>query len=242
VKRRESDRVPLVLVALALAVALQTSPTTRLDEGIALYGQLEFERATIVFQRLALEPDLTPQTRASVFLWLGLAYGQLGDLDSARQAFARAMLNDATMAAPPDTPPELAAMIEEERAKKSTSRPAVAPASPASPAPPDFMPHDEPAPAAAPAAAPVPAATPSMSGMTWAAVGAGIGAVTLAGGATVLGLAGARQYEVANDLSLDASTALAAYDESVLLGTGAVVLGSAAVVATGAAVAFFVLE
>ena len=77
-----------------------------------------------------------------------------------------------------------------------------------------------------------------MDGMTWAAVGAGIGA----GGAVVLGLAGARQYDVANDLSVDASTALAAYDESVMLGTGAVVLGGAAVVATGAAVVFFVLE
>ena len=217
------------MLALALALAL-AGP---LDEGVALYQSLEFEKATIFFQKVALASDTAPATRAEAFLWLGLAYGQLGDTDSARDSFHRAMVSDDTQKAPPDTPPALATMLEEERRAVMAAKPA-----PPKPKPPTTTPKPPQTTTAAPAHTDPPAGTSLNVAALWSGIGAGVlGLAALGAGGFALD-----QLAFSYDETVPAKPALAAYDTAVTCGVLAGALGGAAVVAGGVSALLFAVE
>lgn len=215
---------------IALALAVFFAGAEPLDDGIALYQSLEFERAAIQFQGVVLDPAASPTLRAQAAMWAGLSLGQLGDVEGARRAFALAVANDAGVEAPPGAPPALCAILEEERTAAAARPP---------PAPPP--PPDEPAP---PVAAPEqPGPEPTVNGAAdWPAIGSGVAAGALGAAAVAAGVYGAVQYATSADPMVPAGPALAAYDAAVAAGWAAAGLGGVAVVAGGVAAALFLLE
>jgi hypothetical protein len=217
-------------MAFALAFALTAAPPSspKLAEGMALYQSLEFEKATIVLQKLVLDTSAPVADRAEAFLWLGLAYGQLGDTDGARDALHRALALDATLNAPPDSPPALLAMLEDERARVA----ATPPPPPPEPPPATTTIHEVARPAH-------PSNGSALGTAAWSST---IGAGVLASAALVVGGIGAYQLSIAYDLSVPAKPALQAYATATTCGIAAGVLGGAAILAGGAGAALFALE
>lgn len=197
---------------LALVLLLSCA-APKLDAGIAMYNQLEFEKATIAFQQLVIDPDVVGRDRAQAFMWLGLSYGQLGDTDSARQSFHRGLVADATLATPPDTPPALLTIFEEERKNVAALQKPVEVIKPPQPPP----------------------APPPTPGPNVALIGASVGAGVLAVAAIGVGGYGVQQLLHSEDLDVPAREAITSYDTSVKCGIAAGVLGGVAAVAGGLA-------
>lgn len=222
--------VALLLVAICAGAA-------PLGDGVALYQSLEFERAAIHFQGIALDVSASPADRAQAAVWAGLSLGQLGDVDGARRAFALAVATDLQVEAPVDAPPALRAMLDEERAAAAARAAAVAP-------PPDPLP---PTPVQDPPPDPIgntPPAPPAKSSPTvdWPAIGTGAVAGVLVVAAVGAGVYGAARYASSADPNVPARPAFEAYDQSVVAGWTAVGLGSGAAVVGGVATVLFVLE
>ena len=209
------------LIASLRSAAPPAAPGS-IDEGIALYQSLQFEKATIAFQRLVLKGDVPPPTKAQAFLWLGLSYGQLGDTDAAKSSFQSAMDIDTTLKPPDDTPPALLTMLEQERTA------AQARAAPTTELIPTLVKDPPP---------PPPSTTPNI-----AAIGSGIGAGVLAIAAIGVGGFGAEELVKSYDINTTPRDSLSAYDNAVTCGVVAGILGSVAAVAGGVSAVMFVLE
>lgn len=76
---------PLALLVLIASASLAEDPDYR--TAIELYENVEFEQALFRFQSAAVRPDLNDAERAELFLWIGLCYGNIGDLESAERQF-----------------------------------------------------------------------------------------------------------------------------------------------------------
>ncbi|MBI1949178.1 MAG: hypothetical protein HYS27_26050 [Deltaproteobacteria bacterium] len=220
------------MLAISLTLLCAAAP---LDEGMALYRSLEFERAAILFQGVALDAEAPAQERAQAAMWAGLSLGQLGDVEGARKSFALAVVTDPQVAAPADAPPALAAILEEERAAAAARAPAVLPPTLTPPVPAEPPPDvTGPAPTAAPGARTAPT--------DWPAIGTGAAAGVLVVAAAATGVYGAVQYATSADPTVPARPAFEAYDASVVAGWAAAALGGAAAVAGGVATALFLIE
>ena len=101
------------LLALWLLAAPPAVEDPAFLEGQELYRQLEFEKATIAFQKVALDPGLSPEEQARVLTWVALCYAQLGDFDGARESLAQAVLRDRDVELAPDAPPKVRALLDE---------------------------------------------------------------------------------------------------------------------------------
>ncbi len=219
---------------IALALAVLCVGAEPLDDGIAIYQSLEFERAAIHFQGMVLDPSIPPKLRAQAAMCAGLSLGQLGDVEGARRSFSLAVTNDREVVPPPGAPPALCAILEEERAA-ATARPRPAP-----PAPPDAaasVASQPPPPDEAP-----PPILPHTAGADWPAIGSGVAAGALTVAAVAAGVYGAVQYATSADPTVPARPAFAAYDAAVAAGWAAAGLGGVAVVAGGVSAVLFALE
>lgn len=207
---------------LALFFASLCATAAPLADGVALYQGLEFERAAIHFQGMVLDTTVPAGERAQAAMWAGLSLGQLGDVEGARKAFALAVSTDPQVRAPPDAPPALRAILEEERARAPAAPPIESPV--ATPPP------------------PTPAPPVVDDGPDVAAIGAGVAAGVLVVAAAGAGLYGAMRYATAADPTVPARPAFEAYDASVIAGWTALALGGGAAVAGGVSAALFLVE
>lgn len=135
--------------ALWLAVALTISGAVfaPLDddpnfiEAQKLYEELEFEQAIFRLQAAALVPGRPAHEQARVFVWLGICYGQSGNVASARRAFADAVRADVAVALPVTVAPELEELLvavretEEQKQQLEKAQRTQGPQEPIAPAP-----------------------------------------------------------------------------------------------------------
>lgn len=112
-----------VAVTLSGAVFAPLEDDSNFVEAQQLYEDLEFEQAIFRLQAAALVPGRPAYEQARIFVWLGICYGQSGDVSSARRAFADAVRADVDVALPVTVAPELEELLvavrEAEREKKS---------------------------------------------------------------------------------------------------------------------------
>lgn len=130
--RRRHARCP---VALAPAPVGATSPA--FDEGRRLYFDLEYELAVFRSRDAVRDTELAPKDRALALAWLGLAYSQVAEMESAKEAFVEAVRLDPEVALPKDAspPPKALQLLEEARREALAARepppPTTAPEEPA---------------------------------------------------------------------------------------------------------------
>jgi tetratricopeptide (TPR) repeat protein len=243
--------------ALALVVLIASAPLTEDPDyttAIQLYQNVEFEQALFRFQSAAIKPGLNDAERAELFLWIGLCYGNIGDLESAERQFRDGLKLFPSAPLPqPNTSPIIIDLFK--RVKDEVNKAAAA--TPADPAPPDKAPDDAPDSTTTGDAGGDPtdsdAATGEGGGLPWLLMGGGgvaaAGVVLLvAAGAT----AGASYVVFSQGLALGDDPTVYGSDikslelmANVLLGSaaGMAALGLLVVVAGGAtAGASFALE
>jgi len=218
----------LPLLALALAAA-PIADDESFQTALALYEDLEFEQAILRLQSIAIRKGIEPQDQATVLVWLGVTYGQTGDLTAARENFGLAFMQDINIQLPVRVSPDLNKIFRDEHTL-AESRAAAATEEPANPTPePDPAPavvDPEPAPAEE---------TGGMAGLYW-----GIGGTALAGGlvATAAGVGlGAWSYLSITEAADPAVTQKAAsdlVDTANMALIGAAVSGTLGVVLLGA--------
>lgn len=220
--------LPLVLALAAAPIA--EDPT--FQKALALYEDLEFEQAILQFQALAIRTDLEKDEKAQVLMWLGVSYGQTGNLDAARQHFALALAEDPDAQVPVRVSPDLNEIVQEERKKAEEQAAANPPDEPPDDPPPD----DPPPPKDPPDDAP-----PDEGGLgaVWWTVG-GVGLLGGALAAVAAGSLGAWSFvmisEAANPV-VPQRSAKELQDSANLALTGAIISGSVAVVLFGAGAA-----
>jgi len=206
-----------VLTALPLVAAIAAAPALADNadfvEGMRLYNDFEFEKASFRFRVAARSVILPPGEVAQANLWLGLALGQAGDDISARAAFVDALRLDEGLALPEDAPPTLRPIFSDARA--------AAFAAAASPAPGELHPPP-------PAAEPGP---PTLSPITIAGLSLiGAGVLVIAGGIGT-GVYAVAQADAARQQHFqeDANAAEAAADGTAQLANLLFVVGGATV-------------
>jgi len=186
-------------------------------------GKVSLRSALVAIETLArvrgiavVFGDLEAPARASALVWVGVCRASLGDEDTAREDFTRALLLDANVSYPAQAPPKIEALFREVR----SAMPAALPESPA---------REPPATVAPPAASPLPAV---------ATVALGVTAATALAGGALLALAGLATAERSQQAELFVDEVKAAVDEANLELGGAAALGAAgAALAVGAGVA-----
>jgi hypothetical protein len=99
-----------------------TAPQDKLEQGIGLYGSLEFDRALLAIQDAVNEPRPLPEL-ARAALYLGLIYMQLGDEATARTFLTVALSYDAGIQLPAGTSPKIAAAFDEIAGRLQFARP-----------------------------------------------------------------------------------------------------------------------
>ena len=97
----------LAALSLALALSLQVPPPSspEFEEGKRLYFDLEYELAVFRFRNAARNVDVTDEQRALAYAWLGLAYAQVAEMESARESFLEAAKLDPDVVLPKDASP-----------------------------------------------------------------------------------------------------------------------------------------
>lgn len=152
---------------LALSFAAQGPASPDFQEGRRLYFDLEYELAVFRFRAAARDEGMPAPQRALVHAWLGLAYAQVAEMQSARESFADALALDPEVALPSEAspPPKALELLEEARVEARLSA--------NGPTPQD--PRDPPSPASEPTAAE-------------AGAGFGLGALLMTGGGLTAGL------------------------------------------------------
>jgi tetratricopeptide (TPR) repeat protein len=105
-----------VLLALLLAAGVPLDEDESFRAGLSAFKELRLQEAALSFQRVALDDSRAPHERARVQMWLGATYGQLGDLQRARAAFAFAFALSPDAMLPVRVSPKVTAVLEEERA------------------------------------------------------------------------------------------------------------------------------
>ncbi|MBI1946692.1 MAG: hypothetical protein HYS27_13425 [Deltaproteobacteria bacterium] len=203
----------MITIAALLALALPLGEDPAFAEGRRLYEESEYEQAIFRLQEAALVADREPTDRATVFLWLGLAYAGFGDVAAARRAFGDALRLEPTLAPPVEISPKVADEIEAVRSEVAAERavlraPATGPPTPTPDAPGDEHP--------------------------WGLVAglAGMGAVSVVAGGVAVGFA-MQNHGIVNDLETFQDDAARAQDERdaqvivavVLFGAGTALLG-----------------
>jgi tetratricopeptide (TPR) repeat protein len=142
----------LLAASLALLMAAQpASPEQNFEEGKRLYFDLEYELAVFRFRDAARTADWEPGKRAVAYAWLGLAYAQIAELSSAKEAFSEAVKLDANIAlAEEASPPPKAVQLMQEAKQEVANAPPPPPPPPddgggaTPPAPPPPPTHSEP--------------------------------------------------------------------------------------------------
>lgn len=216
------------VLALGLALAPPLAEDPVFLEGQRLYRDLEFDQAIFRFEEAARVIDREPKERARAFAWLGLAYAQVGDFDSARRAFRSAVLFDIETTLPEMAPPKVTEILEEERRERRAQAPATVAPGPKTPAP-------------AQEAAPAPSDDASAGGgdALWWFAGGGVaaaGATALVGSA-VFGALSFSSLQVAEDPKQFQDVSKRALDDANLQLGVAASLAATGVVLTGAGAA-----
>lgn len=161
--------------ALALVVLIASAPLTEDPDyktAIELYENVEFEQALFRFQSAAVRPDLNDAERAELFLWIGLCYGNIGDLESAERQFRDGLqLFPAAPLPQPNTSPIIIDLFKKVKAEVQSAEAATAPTT-----------TEPPAGEASPAEAPGTVDEGAAGGLPWILISGG----AVAGGGAVL--------------------------------------------------------
>ena len=104
----------VALMMMASSVSLDDAP--RFHEGIAAYDKLEFEESLLHFQRLSLE-EISEDDQPRLWIWLGVLYGQTGDLAGAKTSFAKGLALNADLYLPVTISPKLDRIFNQEKQK-----------------------------------------------------------------------------------------------------------------------------
>jgi tetratricopeptide (TPR) repeat protein len=116
-------------LGLALLVAAQpASADDNFEEGKKLYFDLEYELAVFRFRDAARNEGWEVGRRAQAYAWLGLAYAQIAELSSAKEAFVEAARLDANVTLPDNaSPPPKAQQLLDEAKSEVANLPAAPP-------------------------------------------------------------------------------------------------------------------
>ncbi len=226
--------VLIACVGLASAGPMGVEQDPDFVEAVGLYNDLEFEQSIFRLQDVALNDALSDDERALVFVWMGINYGQLGDLRAADRAFEQGLRRDPDILLPTPVPPSV-----EQRFARARSRVQEDEADADRPAPPPPI-EPTPAPVKQDAGAP---RTQAPVPPNVAAVATGVGAT----GALAVGLACAAvaayalvgafaQYQLAQSkqrTQRDAQDRIAWANAAGLVAAGAGVVGVSALVGSG---------
>lgn len=120
----------LCALGLALIVAAQPgAPADNFEEGRRLYFDLEYELAVFRFRDAARSDAWETSDRARAYAWLGLAYAQIAEISSAREAFVEAAKLDPNVTLPDDAspPPKAQQLLDEAKAEVANLPPAPPP-------------------------------------------------------------------------------------------------------------------
>ncbi len=232
----------LAALSLTLALALQAPPPAfaELDEGKRLYFDLEYELAVFRFKDATRNTTVADEQRALAFAWLGLAYAQVAEMESAREAFVEAARLDAAVTLPADASPPPKALQLLEDAKREVAAAEAAPV----PGPDPSAARGETSGAGPASAAPAGGAFVGTLLLAGGGLAAGLGVVTLGTGA-VLGLLALSAADQGNAAVFqdDASAFKQEAEQSALAANVSYIVGGV-LVAVGVATlgASFVLE
>jgi tetratricopeptide (TPR) repeat protein len=120
---------PIILLMVHPTVEQKTDQA--MTEAVALYDDLEFEQAIFRFQEMALQDARSVKTKAKIFMWLGMSYGQIGDFEKANRNFEHAARLDPDAAFPRDVSPKLQVLLTDakelvrrEKKKSESNQPA----------------------------------------------------------------------------------------------------------------------
>lgn len=205
-------------------------------EGRRLYDELEPARAVFKFREALRTEGRSDEDLATIHVWLGLTYAQLGEIGTAQESFGDALALDPDAALPGEPSPKIVELFDEARAEAPA--PASAPPDEASAGAPD-------APSPAPSAG---AAGPGLGPKLWiyGAAGAGVAAAALGVVGGVLGLQVLTIQQAANAPDVTQVEAKTRLDEAEPLALATNVLfvaaGAAAVAAGALGGAYFVLN
>lgn len=113
----------LAALSLSLVLAAQAA-SPAFDEGRRLYFDLEYELAVFRFRDAVRDTELPAKDRALAFAWLGLAYSQVAEMESAKEAFVEAARLDPEVALPKDAspPPKALQLLEDARREALATR------------------------------------------------------------------------------------------------------------------------
>lgn len=108
-----------------MMAAQPASPAENFDEGKRLYFDLEYELAVFRFRDAARDEGWEVNQRALAYAWLGLAYAQIAELSSAKEAFMEAARLDANVTLPADAspPPKAQQLLDEAKAEVANMPP-----------------------------------------------------------------------------------------------------------------------
>ena len=111
-----------VALTLSSAVFAPLDDDPNFMEAQKLYEELEFEQAIFRLQAAALVPGRPAHEQARLFVWLGICYGQSGNVPSARRAFADAVRADLDVSLPVTVAPELEELLVAVRESEEQKR------------------------------------------------------------------------------------------------------------------------
>jgi len=105
--------------------AQPASPDENFEEGKRLYFDLEYELAVFRFRDAARAADWSDARRATAYAWLGLAYAQIAELTSAKEAFVEAARLDpaVSLATEASPPPKAVQLMQEAKTEVANAPP-----------------------------------------------------------------------------------------------------------------------
>jgi hypothetical protein len=96
-----------LLLPLALLLCAASPLQEKEAKARALYEDLEFEKAALVFEELAADPDASSEKKADFLVWAGMCHAGLSDLDKMGDALYRAVKLNRYVKPPEAAPPKV---------------------------------------------------------------------------------------------------------------------------------------